>query len=132
MRDGLQGSYLENLDCLGKVLLVKLGRGGGGLSDLRIADGLMTLVDEVNLERASLLAREVLGLEEGHRVHTFQVLRLNVQIFLMFSYHGQTLELIFHVLHKESSSLSGTMSILTGRFSFERGNLFINCVAITK
>ena len=30
MRDGLQGmSYLEELDCLGTVLLVKAGGGGG-------------------------------------------------------------------------------------------------------
>ena len=43
-----------------------------GLSDLRImADGLMTLVDAVNLKGISLLAREVLGLEaEGTRVHS--------------------------------------------------------------
>ena len=30
-----------------------------GLSVLRMADGLVTLVDEVNLKRASLLARKV-------------------------------------------------------------------------
>ena len=31
MRDGLQGrSYLEELDCFGTVLLVKVGGGGGG------------------------------------------------------------------------------------------------------
>ena len=40
-------------------MLVKLG----GLSDLRMADGLMTLVDEMNLDGFSTLAREVLGLE---------------------------------------------------------------------
>ena len=36
---------------LGAALLVELGRGGGreGLSDLRMADGLMTSVDEVNM-----------------------------------------------------------------------------------
>ena len=33
-----------------------------GLSVLRMADGLVTLVDEVNLKRASLLARKVFGL----------------------------------------------------------------------
>ena len=38
MRDGLQGrSYLEDLDCLWTVLLVKVG----GLRELRIADGLV-------------------------------------------------------------------------------------------
>ena len=40
-------------------MLVELG----GLSDLKMADGLMTLVDELNLKRVSSLAREVLGLE---------------------------------------------------------------------
>ena len=39
-------SYLMGLGCLGTALLVELG----GLSDLRMADGLMTLVDEVNLK----------------------------------------------------------------------------------
>ena len=52
MRDALQGS-------LGTVFLVELG----GLSDVRMTDGLMTLVDAVNLKGVSLLAREVLGLE---------------------------------------------------------------------
>ena len=33
-----------------------------GLSVLRMADGLVTLVDEVNLKGASLLARKVFGL----------------------------------------------------------------------
>ena len=33
-----------------------------GLSVLRMADGLVTLVDEVNLKGASLLVREVFGL----------------------------------------------------------------------
>ena len=38
MRDGLRGrSYLEGLDCLGTVLLVKVG----GLRELRMTDGLM-------------------------------------------------------------------------------------------
>ena len=54
-----RGSYLKGLNCLGTVLLVELG----GLSDLRMADGLMTLVDEVNLKGLSLLGREVLDLE---------------------------------------------------------------------
>ena len=36
------------------------------LSGLRMADGLVTLVDEVNLKGASLLLRKVFGLgEEG-------------------------------------------------------------------
>ena len=35
-----------------------LFKGFRGLSDLRMADGLMNLVDEVNLKRFSLLARE--------------------------------------------------------------------------
>ena len=52
-------SYLKALDCLGTALLVELGR----LSDFRMADGLMTLVDEVEFEGVSLLAREALGLE---------------------------------------------------------------------
>ena len=33
-----------------------------GLSALRMADGLVTLVDEVNLKGASLLVRKVFGL----------------------------------------------------------------------
>ena len=33
-----------------------------GLSVLRMADGLVTLVDEVNLKGASLLVRKVFGL----------------------------------------------------------------------
>ena len=38
MRDGLQGrSYLEELDCLVTVLLVKTG--GGGLRELGMVDG---------------------------------------------------------------------------------------------
>ena len=39
------------------------GGGGGGVSDLRMADGLMTLVDAVNLKGVSLLASKVWGLE---------------------------------------------------------------------
>ena len=35
----------------------------GGLSDLRMAHGLMTLFDELNMKGVSLLSREVLGLE---------------------------------------------------------------------
>ena len=50
MRDGL---HLKGSDCLGTVLLVELG----GLSDSKMADGLMTLVDDVNLKGVSLLAR---------------------------------------------------------------------------
>ena len=50
---------MKGLGCLGTALLVELG----GLSDLRMADGLMTLVDEMNLKVVSPLAREVLGLE---------------------------------------------------------------------
>ena len=39
MRDGLQGrSYLEGLDCLGTVLLVKVG---GGVGEAERADGLV-------------------------------------------------------------------------------------------
>ena len=53
------GILLKALDCLGTVLLVE----PGGLSDLRMADGLMTLVDELNLKGVSPFAREVLGLE---------------------------------------------------------------------
>ena len=45
MRDGLQGrSYLEELDCLGTVLLVTVGGGGGGgggLRELSMVDGFM-------------------------------------------------------------------------------------------
>ena len=52
-------SYLEGLGCLGTTLFAELG----GLRDLRMADGLMTLVGDVNLNEVSPLAREVLGLE---------------------------------------------------------------------
>ena len=48
MRDGLLGSYLKGLGCLGTPSLVELG-GGGALSDIRVADGLMTFGDEINL-----------------------------------------------------------------------------------
>ena len=58
------GSYLEGLGCLGTTLLVELG-GGGGLRDLSMADGLVILVDDVNLNEVSPLVREVLGLEAG-------------------------------------------------------------------
>ena len=61
------GSYLKDLGCLGTALLVELG----GLSGLRMTDGLMTLVDEMNLNGFSPLAREVLGLEaEGADART--------------------------------------------------------------
>ena len=53
------GSFLKGLDCLGTVLLVEQG----GLCDLRMADGLITLVNELNLKGVSPLAREVLCLE---------------------------------------------------------------------
>ena len=61
MRDSLlgEGSYLKGLGCLGTALLVELG----GLSDLRMADGFMTLVDEMNLNGISPLTRDILGLE---------------------------------------------------------------------
>ena len=53
MRHGLQRkSYLEDLDCLGTVLLVKVG----GLRDLRIADG---LVDAEN-RKGSCMTTEIL------------------------------------------------------------------------
>ena len=62
MRDGLQGrSYLEDLGCLGTTLLVVLG--GGGLRGLGMADGLVSLVDAVNLNEDSPLLKEVLDLE---------------------------------------------------------------------
>ena len=49
MKDGLRrGTYCEVLDCLGTVLLGLLVR----LSVLRMADGLVTLEDEVNLKGA--------------------------------------------------------------------------------
>ena len=44
---------------MGTVLLVELGR----LSDLRMADGLIALVNELNLKGVSPVAREVLGLD---------------------------------------------------------------------
>ena len=37
----------------------------GGLRDLSMADGLVILVDDVNLNEVSPLVREVLGLETG-------------------------------------------------------------------
>ena len=54
-------AYLEDLGCLGTTLLVVLG----GLRDLGMADGLVILVDAVNLNEDSPLLREVLGLEVG-------------------------------------------------------------------
>ena len=56
------GSYLEGLGCMGTTLLVELG---GLLRDLSMADGLVILVDDVNLNEVSPLVREVLGLEAG-------------------------------------------------------------------
>ena len=62
MRDGLQGrSYLEDLGCLGTTLLVVLG----GLIGLGMADGLVSLVDAVNLNEDPPLLKEALGLEVG-------------------------------------------------------------------
>ena len=53
---------------LGKVLSVELA----GLSDLKMADGLMTLVDELNLQVVLPLAREVSDLEaEGARGRSY-------------------------------------------------------------
>ena len=53
------GSYLDGLGCLGTTLLVEQG----GLRDLSMADGLVILVDDVNLNEVSPLVREVLGLD---------------------------------------------------------------------
>ena len=63
MRDGLLGwgSYLEGLGCLGTTLLVEQG----GLRDLSMADGLVILVNDVNLNHVSPLVRDILGLEAG-------------------------------------------------------------------
>ena len=47
----------------GDSLVSRAGEGEGGLRDLRMAYGWITLVDAVNLKGVSLLAREVLGLE---------------------------------------------------------------------
>ena len=58
------GSYSEGLGCLGTTLLVELGR----LRDLSMADGLMTLVDDVNLNEVSPLTREIVGLEASNRL----------------------------------------------------------------
>ena len=55
------GSYLEGLGCLGTTLLAEQGR----LKDLSMADGLVILVDDVNLNEVAPLVREVLGLEAG-------------------------------------------------------------------
>ena len=57
MKDGLRlWTYYEVLNYFGTVLLGLLV----GLSVLSVADGLVTLVDEVNLKGASLLVRKVL------------------------------------------------------------------------
>ena len=62
MRDGLhRRSYLEDLGCLRKALLVVLG----GLRGLDMAGGLVSLAVAVNLNEDSPLLREVLGLEVG-------------------------------------------------------------------
>ena len=64
MRDGLQGrSYLEELDCLGTVLLVKT-RGGGGLREFSMVDGLVEAekrkvqVSQLEFWRQGALGRE--------------------------------------------------------------------------
>ena len=61
MRDGLLGVLFRGLACLGTALLVELG----GLRDLSMADDLVILVDDVNLNEVSPLVREILGLEAG-------------------------------------------------------------------
>ena len=59
MKDGPRWwTYCKVLDCLGTVLLGLLV----GLSVLGMADGLVTLVDEMNLKGAALLVRKVFGL----------------------------------------------------------------------
>ena len=70
-------TYCEVLDCLETVFLGLLV----GLSVLRMADGLLTLVDEVNLKGASLLVRKVFGLlAEGAGGRTY--------IYTIFVYTG--------------------------------------------
>ena len=53
------GVLCRGFRLFGETLSVELG----GLKDLRMVDGMMTLVDDVNLNGVSPLAREVLGLE---------------------------------------------------------------------
>ena len=60
MRDGLQGrSYLEELDCLGTVLLVKVW----GLRELSVVDGFMAdgLVEAENWKGSGMMT----GILEG-------------------------------------------------------------------
>ena len=68
MRDGLQGrSYLEELDCLGTVLLVRVG--GGGLRELSMIDGFMAdgLVEAENRKGCGMTTGI---LEAGSTVNT--------------------------------------------------------------
>ena len=55
MRDGLLGVLFRGFRLFEQ----------GGLRDLSMADGLVILVDDVNLNEVSPLVREVLGLEVG-------------------------------------------------------------------
>ena len=58
------GNLFGGFRLFGDIIVSKVRE----LRDLRMTDGLMTLVDEVNLKGASLLAKEVLVLEaEGAR-----------------------------------------------------------------
>ena len=60
------GVTLKGLDCLGTVLLVELGE-GGGVSDLRMADSLMNFVDELNLKGFHLWQERFWVGGRGHR-----------------------------------------------------------------
>ena len=51
------GSYLEGLGCLGTTLLFEQG----GLRDLSMADGLVILVHDVNLNEVSPFGKRGLG-----------------------------------------------------------------------
>ena len=55
MRDGLSGILFKGLRLFGDSLDSRDRE--GGLSDLRLADGLITLVDEFNSKGVSPLAR---------------------------------------------------------------------------
>ena len=61
MKDGLLGVLFRVFRLFGDNL-VSWARGAG---DLSMADGLVILVDDVNLNEVSPLVREVLGLEAG-------------------------------------------------------------------